>query len=239
MRTTVITLLLMALAIPCVNARRPRKRAGEIDDDVYMDKTYAFQLELQEGWKVKVNKQSDNFRLVMLQESYEIPPDYMEAPDYTQVPRLVVWADTTHLGAFAFMDSLLSETFDSKQKDDVLKEFEILQPAIRGSGSYRDPTVTKSRKAIKIGEDRAALWTGQATYMKEVAESASAIGGKRVNGAYGGAVVAIKHDHVLVAFHLIAEWQFFNAVLEEVMPMIESLQWPEPEKPEPAVEDKG
>jgi len=162
MKNLMIVVLLMALAVPSALAKRPPKdRAGSLKDNVYTDKKYSFQMTLNDGWKTKVRKNKESFRLIMLQKTYDIPPIYSEAPDYTLVPRAVLWAGETPLSPFAFVDSLLSDTYKSDQKGEILREFEILEAGYSEGGGSREDAVAKSRKSIKIGEDRAVLWTGQ------------------------------------------------------------------------------
>jgi len=229
MKKMIIVVLLLALAAPNVLARRPKDKAGTLKDNVFTDKKFAFQLTLSDSWKVKVGKNKDNVRLIMLQKTYDIPPIYSEAPDYTMAPRVVLWAGETPWSAFAFVDSLLSETYKSKQKSDMLREFEILESGYsEGSGS-REDVVAKSRKTIKIGEDRAVLWTGQVKYMKQISTSNLSAGGRRVRGEYMGAVVAVKHDDVVLAIHLITEGQYFGGILDELMVAIKGLNWVEEE----------
>ena len=50
--------------------------------------------------------------------------------------------------------------------------------------------------------------------------------GKRVRREYGGAVAAVKVGDNIVLFHLMTEWEFFESVLAEVLPMIKSLVVP-------------
>jgi hypothetical protein len=215
----------MAIAVPCLQARRPRDKAGEVKDDVYSDKEYNFKLTLNDKWKYKIKDNDDKFRLVLVQKNYEIPPDYLDAPDYTMVPRLVLWIDTTSMSAFAFMDSLLSETYSSEQKKELLREFDILNDNISEGGNSREKLVTRKKRALELGDNKALEWTGQMKYRKEVAESDSSIGGKRVIGAYGGSMVGIKEGDNIYVFHLICEWNYFESNMAKAMEIIESITW--------------
>ena len=218
--------LMILVCVPAGFARRKKVKAGTIDNKVYVDNDYGFQMPVTEGWKTKIGSQKDHFRLYLVQKNYEVPPDYMDAPDYTQVPRIVVWADTTTLGAAAFIDSLVSKTFKSKQKKEIFKEFDLLNEASAGSGTYRDPVVQKGRKTIKIDGAKGLRYNGRATYMKEVALSASSTGsGKRVRGAYGGTIVALKQGDVIVIFHMMCEWNYYNGIDEMMMNMVNALEW--------------
>ena len=225
MRRLIITLLIMAVAVPCLQARRPRDKAGNVKNDVYTDKTYKFKLTLNDEWKYKIKKNDDNFRLVLVQKNYEIPPDYLDAPDYTMVPRLVLWVGKTTMSAFAFTDSLLSESYSSDQKKELFREFDILNDNISEGGNSREKLVTRKKRAFTLGEGKALEWTGQMKYRKEVAESASSIGGKRVIGAYGGSMVSIKRGDEIYVFHLICEWNYFESNMAKAMEIIETITW--------------
>ncbi len=225
MRRLIITLIIIAIAVPCLQARRPRNKAGEVKDQVYTDKKYNFKVSLNDEWKYKIRKNDDNFRTVLVQKNYEIPPDYLDAPDYTMVPRLVLWVDTTSMSVFAFMDSLLSESYSSDQKKELFREFDILNDNISEGGNSREKLVTRKKRALNIGEYKALEWTGQMKYRKEVAESASSIGGKRVIGAYGGSMLGIKKDNNIYLFHLICEWNYFESNKAKAMEIINSITW--------------
>ncbi|MDH3891982.1 MAG: hypothetical protein OEV49_12950 [candidate division Zixibacteria bacterium] len=226
MKRLVIVALLLLVCVPQGFARRKKAKAGKIENGVFTDKEYGFQMTLPENWKTKTGDQKGHFRLTLVQKNYEVPPDYQDAPDYTQVPRIVVWADTTTLGAAAFIDSLVSNTFKSDQKKEVFKEFDLLNEASAGSGTYRDPVVQKGRKTIKIDGAKGLRYSGRATYMKEVALSASSTGGgKRVRGAYGGTVVALKQGNTVVVFHMMCEWNYYKGIDQMMMNMVNALTW--------------
>lgn len=224
-RLLIITLVLL-VCVPAGFARRKKTKAGKVQDNIYTDSDYGFQMPLIEGWKVKIGSQKSHYRLSLVQKNYDVPAEYQDAEDYTQVPRIVVWVDTTTLGASAFVDSLVSPTFKSKQKKEVFKEFELINEASAGSGTYRDPLVRKGRRTIKVDGAKGVRWSGRATYMKEVALSASSTGGgKRVRGAYGGTVVALKKGNVVVVLHMMCEWNYYNGINEIMMNMVNALKW--------------
>ena len=207
-------------------ARRKKAKAGKVLNNVYVDADYGFQVPVIEGWKIKIGGQKSHFRLYLIQKKYDVPSDYQDAEEYTQVPRIVVWVDTTTLGAAAFIDSLVSTTYKSKQKKEIFKEFELLNESSAGSGTYRDPVVRKGRKTIKVDGAKGVRWSGRATYMKEIALSASSTGsGKRVRSAYGGTVVALKQGNVVVVFHMMCEWNYYAGIDKIMMNIVHALKW--------------
>jgi len=225
MRKIVILFMLSFLVTSVGYARRHRAKAGKVSKNVYVDSKYDFKLTLQDGWRYKIFPNKSNFRLVMTEVNYDIPPVYLSASDYTKIPRLVIYADTTSLSAAAFIDSLVSNTFKSKQKKEILKEFEILSNFTGISGFTAEKLVQRKREVIRVSGARGTLWTGQVKYRNEVSTSASSIGAKRVYGAYGGAIIGIKKGNDIILFHLITEWNYFDNILKEVTKMVNTLQW--------------
>lgn len=223
MKKLLISLLVGLMLVPMVQARRKTPKAGEIDGNVYTDKVYGFKLTIQENWKPRVNKEEEKVRLTLTQKNYAIPPDFLNAPDYTKIPRISVYVDTTSMGAFDFIDSLMSPTYKSDQKDDIIKEFEILQ----NSDAYDDEVVERGRSRLEVAGESGLLWKGQVKYKQIVQTSASSVGGKLVRSSYGGAIGAIKHGDNIYLFHVMCEWPYVAQVLAEMEMTIRSLQWPD------------
>ncbi len=209
------------LLVPAVQARRKQGKAGKIADNVYRDNKYGFELVLHENWKAKVGKDKDQIRLRLTQRNYGVPADYIDAKDYTTIPQLVIYVDTTSFGPHVFIDSLTNDAYRSEQKKEILKEFEILN---------ENELIPKTRSRLEIGGQSALLWKGQAKYTKEVQASASAISGKRVKSSYGGAIAAVKQGDNIILFYVMTEWGFFDPVMAEVMTVVQSLKFPQEEE---------
>jgi hypothetical protein len=215
MKKLLLLVLALLLMVPTVDARRKGKKAGEITGNVFRDNVYGYELTVHDNWKAKIGKEGENVRLLLTARNYGIPQDYLDAKDYTKIPELVVFVDTTSLSAHAFIDSLTSPDFKSGQKSNILKDFAILnEPEL----------IPMQRTRMEIGGESALLWKAQAKYKKEVQESANSLSGKIVNRSYGAAIAAVKLDNYIVMFHVMSEWEFFEAVLREALPMIESLK---------------
>ena len=216
MKRLVIIASLVILMIPIAEARRKRDKAGDIKKDEYVDKKFGFSLKMDVDWKVKINDNDDPFRLVLVQKNYLIPTDYADAPDYTKVPRIVVYADTTSMPVFGFVDSLLSDSYDSDQKNEVRKEFEIL---------WEQDLTPRSEDRTEIDGEPAVVWTGQSQYVKEVSTSAGSLGGKRVYGTYGGGIIGVKKGDTMVLFHVMSEWQYFDSIMQKTLAIASSLKF--------------
>lgn len=224
-------LLIVIVALP-VSAAKKKERTGIVTDQVYTDSEYDFSIKLLENWSYKLRKSGDHFRVVLLQKNYAIPTDYVESPDYTQVPRLTIWADTTSLDVVTFVDSLVSESFKSEQKKDIIKEFDIFNSGSAGSGGYRETAIPRKRTPMTLGGDRGIVWNAQMKYTVDVTLSQASRSGKTVHGAYGGAIFGMRKGNTIVLAHLICEWSYFPQIQDEVSTMINSFVWVPPTKDE-------
>ncbi len=225
MRRILLMTLTLLVCFSSVDARRKVAKAGKVSDGVYTDAAHGFSITLNEGWKYKINPASENFRVVMTQNKWEAPAYYQDAEDYTMIPRLVIWSDTTTLGVFPFVDSLVSESAQSDQKKEILKEFEILVPE-----PGWESLVPRGRKTKEIGGEKGVHWAGQVSYTKSVSLSSSSAGGKRVKGKYGTSIVGVKKGNTIVLFYMACEWDYYERIDAEIMAIVSSLTWVEPEE---------
>lgn len=221
MKRVLLVLAALLMMAPFADARRKKDPAGSVKDGVFYDESKGFQFKIHDNWQARIKKDEENFRVVLTQKKYGIPTDYLRAQDYTYIPRFVLYADTTSFSAAQFLDSLMSKTYRSSQKDEVKSEFEFLAlPEI----------VPKERKVPKIAGETGIMWHGESMYVKEVSTSAAASGGMRVSGAYSGFIYGAKHkDGRLLLVHVMCEEPFSDEVKGEVTEMINSLAWTQPQ----------
>jgi hypothetical protein len=215
MKRILICGLFLILVAPVTEARRQQKKAGEIVGDIFKDHAYGFEVKVNENWKPKVGKEGEKVRIVLEQKNFSIPSDYINAKQYTKIPIVYMYVDTSSLGPHAFIDSLISPNYKSGQKNAILKEFEILN---------EPEQIPMQRSRLEIAGQSGLLWKVQAKYKKEVASSSSSMSGSMLNRSYGGAIAAVKIDDKIVMFYVITEWEFFEPVMQEVLPMIQSLK---------------
>jgi hypothetical protein len=218
MKKILMGLLFALLLAPATDARRKTAKAGEVENGVFTDAQYNYSMTLSDKWDVRIRKDKEDFRLTMVQRNYGIPTQYMDAQDYTYAPRIVLYAGVSTLSPSALIDSLLSNSYKSEQKTEMLKEFDFL----------REPDIVpKGRKPLSLEGMSGTQWQGEAKYMKAVQTSASSVGGKRVNSSYNGGLVVLKKngaDNVLV-FHVMSEVEFWPPVFDEALGMINSITW--------------
>lgn len=218
MRKILMGLLFALILVPTTDARRKTAKAGEVENGTFTDAKYNYSLKLSEKWDVRIRKDKEDFRLTMIQRNYGIPTHYRDAEDYTYAPRIALYAGVSKLTPSALIDSLLSESYKSDEKSEMLKEFDFLR---------EQEIVPKGRKPMSLTGMTGALWQGEAKYLKAVQTSASSVGGKRVNSAYSGGLVVIKKngtDNCLV-FHVMSEVEFWPPVFEDALAMINTIAW--------------
>ncbi len=215
--------MIALLIVPSVFAARKKDKAGKVKDYVYTDKKFNFSLNLNDDWKYKIQKNKGDFRIAFTQVKYGIPSDYANTPDYTKIPRIVVFVVESKLAPRAFVDSLISDSYKSKAKKTVLKEFEILT-MMSSTGFVPERLLTRKKKTLQFDKSKGYSWTGQVKYTNEIATSANSVGGKRVKGGFGGGMVAVKDGDNLIVFHVISEWDYFGEVFEEAMSIINTLK---------------
>ncbi|MFH1687185.1 MAG: hypothetical protein ABIE70_06635 [bacterium] len=220
MKRLLLFFLVVMVCVPQLSARRKKPKAGEVDHGTYSDASYGFHFNVSDGWDYKVQDDDKHYRLVLTQVNWQVPPDYLDSPDYTHIPKIVVWVDTTSLGLFPFIDSLLSESFKSDQKSELFKEFEILV-----DDTERDEMQQRGRRTKEIAGEKGIHWTGYAQYTKDVQLSASSVGGKRVKGAYGGSIIGVKHGNQIILFHMMSEWLYHPQIDAELVGMVNTLQF--------------
>jgi hypothetical protein len=214
LKKILLVVCVVLLAVPVTEARRKAKRAGNISDDVFTDSKYGFSLTLPKEWSAKISKEGENARLVLIKKNFGIPQQYINAEDYTKIPRIVLYVGKTPMAAHTFIDSLLSHSYESDQKNEIKKEFEFL---------YEQDRIPKGRKRIQVGNLKGDMWYGQSKYFNNI--STGSAGGVRVEGKYGGCIITLKNKDQILAFHVMCEWDFFDTVHGELTSMVRTLEW--------------
>ena len=223
MKQLVIIALALLMMAPCADAGRRKKPSGTIKDVVFTDLDYGFTIKGHDNWKAKVYKHDSNVRVAFTQIDFAVPTHYMSVPDYTKIPRITVYVDTSSQNVHVLLDSLLSDDFKSEQKKEIINEFDFLQRTEIIDGDI----LPRGRTRLEIDGESAVLWKGQTKYMQLVQTSAGSAGVRRVRDAFGGAIAAVKHDKYVVLMHLMCEWQYYDQVLAEAQAIMLSLDFPD------------
>ncbi len=214
MKRLVLIALTLILTFSWADARRKKEYAGAVKDMVYQDSKFDFQIKVNDNWKYNIGDADATARLILIQKKFGIPSDYKDASDYTYIPKMVVWADTSSMSAPTFMDSLLSNNFKSKQKKEIMAEFDILS---------QSDVIPKGRIMKTMSGETAVVCDWEAKYAKDIATSTSSDAVIHVNRKYHGQIVAMKHAGVLYLFHTMCEDEFREPVAADVNGMLNSI----------------
>jgi hypothetical protein len=214
MKRLILTVLALILAVSIADARRKREMAGTVKDGFYQDDAYELKIPINDNWKANVGTEGASTRVILVQKKFAVPQRYADAADYTYIPKVVVWVDTSSLSPQVFLDSLVSDTWKSKQKKSIDADFDIL--------SQKDLT-PKGRRLRTLAKETSSEWEGEAKYVKDVASSSSDNSGVRVSGKYYGLIIAVKHSGTMYLFQLMCESDYGESILKEVRSMVDSL----------------
>ncbi len=217
MKKTLIVILALLVCIPNVMARKKSPKAGTIDNGVYIDSEYDFQFKVPENWKPEYQKPGKNMRLVLNQKNHEIPPELMPFPTMAQVPELEIYHAKTPLSPAVYVDSLVSESYSSDEKKEILKHRYALEQGVDYTGIK-----PSGREKFKVGELEAYRWHGTMEFSKKLGM------GETIPRSYGLVLWTVKKGDEIVVFSLYCEVTFQAKLIKEVTTMVESLQWIEP-----------
>lgn len=211
MKQLLIIVLALILAFNCAFARKSSK-AGEFKDGVYTDNLYNFSLNIPDDWNYSIKKDDSNTRLVLTKKTYDVPLAFQSSPNFTKIPTITVYADTSSMSPEVFTDSLMSDAYKSKQKKQVMNICEIL---------YGEFTKRKQGK-MSVGEISGILIAGEQKYTLQIPDV--------YTNYYGGSIFIAKHGNNLMIVHFISENLYYQNLNEELIKVLSTLKFTEPEK---------
>ncbi|MFH2036102.1 MAG: hypothetical protein ABIJ45_06835 [Candidatus Zixiibacteriota bacterium] len=214
MRRLLILILVVLVCLPSVYARKTKAKSGEIENNVYIDSKYDFQLTLLENWKAKLQKPKDICRLILTQEEHAIPPALMQFPLLARTPNLEIYIADEELTPGALVDSLTSNSYKSDLKKQIMHEILILEENI----SF-DKFIKTQKNLIEIDGKRAVQWAGSAESIKDLGM------GETDPKSYGVAFIAVKNEKQVIVFALTCENMFLPEIFSEVYKIASSLKW--------------
>lgn len=219
MKKLILIVLAALMLVPCADARRNKKKAGSFDDGTYVDAKYPFQMDVLENWKLKVNDADDQIRIVLTQTNWDPPSYYINDKDYTWIPTLSVYVDTSTWNPHMFMDSLIAEDYRSDQKKDMLRHMEFLN---------RSDFIPRGRDRLEVDGESGLFWRGSSDYIQNIETSSG--GGRRVYGKYGGGIAAVQHGKYMLTAHVMCEFDLFQPVVAQVKHMLGTIKWTDVKK---------
>jgi len=215
MKRLIVIVLVLLTCLPALYARRKSPKSGEIKKNVYTDATYDFKFKLLENWDPELRKPDDNIRLVLQQEDHEIPPDLMQYPQMARVPEMEVYITEMDMHPSVFVDSMVSQTYSSDVKNDILGPIKVVEERISFEGLR-----TLNKRSTMIDSLEAVIWQGTVHFIKDLGM------GETIPRTYAVGFIGVKNGDLMLAFMMSCEEMFVGDVFTEVIEMAESLQWP-------------
>jgi hypothetical protein len=212
-KSAAIIILIVLLGIPGAFARKKKDKTGTIAESVYTDAKYGFQVTIRENWRGKVFTEPDNYRLEVEQTNPEIPPEYAEYADEMPLPTMSVYLATVNMPPMVFVDSLLSDTYKSEQKKEILRDIDFFDEGVAFLGLS-----TRIKREIKIGELNGVQWEGFARYNIKMGQQ------NIVNESAIGLIGIKKGDHILL-FLTGHDKRYFRKFFDEAAEMALSIKW--------------
>jgi len=213
-RILVIPILAALVAIPC-EAGRPRKKspkAGKTKDNIYTDSKYGLSLELPGGWWTKIQKDEKQCRLILEQKSYDVSTTMSQYRDKFGPPTARIWMVEMPFASSELVDSLLSETYESDIKTELL--YNLDEPT---STLQADEYKTTNRTTVKLDTSFAVVWQGTVKYT---------FGTIRVRDVkLSGGIIAVEHGDRLLVVVAQGYPKSFDHSFGQITHMIRSLKW--------------
>lgn len=217
MKRLIIVLGLVLLFVGGSDARK-KDLAGQVDNSVYTDDDYGFALAIPAAWDYSIKKAKSPVRLVLVKKQYDIPLHFQHAPNYTTIPKITVYVDTSSLTPDQFADSMLSEGFKSKQKNNIFQEFKNM------FGNFQ----LKKRSRMNAGEIPGVRISTQLRYTLEVQRAGSESDrADVVSDFYGGSIFFAKKDKYIIMLNLVCEWRYFDSIEKEFLELLNGLRFTE------------
>nr|MBN2278033.1 hypothetical protein [candidate division Zixibacteria bacterium] len=215
--------LFLVIFIFNICAARKKDKAGEIENGIFYDKDYNYSLVIPEGWSTSVKKGDSDIRLILTKDQYDIPIHFQHAPNYTQVPKVTVYAGPSMMNLDWFVDSLLSDVYKSDQKKDILNACEILY------GNY----ISKRRSKISLGKIDGYLLAGERKYTIQVQRAGyESDKADVVTEFFAGDMFLTEHNGQLIIFHFICERLYYKMLEKEFLDLLNGFQFTDVEPAE-------
>ncbi len=213
MKSLLIAICLVALGFS-IGAAKKKDLAGTVENGVYTDDTYKVSLNVPDAWDYSIKKSKSPVRVILLKKQYDIPIQFQNAQSYVTVPRVVLYIDTTSLTVDQFVDSLLTEKYKSKQKNEILSAFQSLYGNIQ---LKKRAKITGDIPGIRIAT--------QLKYTKEVPRGgSSADQADVVSDFYGGSIFFTKDGDNIIMLQLVCEWRYFTSLEQDFVGIVNGLK---------------
>jgi len=213
MKKLITILIVILVALPLANAKKKKPKSGKIKDNIYKDINYNFQIELPENWDRQLQKAKSKLRLALSQEDSKVPDDLMMMPDYALIPEVYIYIDEIAFKPEEFIDSILSDTYESEFKSDIYNEIIPEDDNVKFHGLK-----TGRIRKLTLDENPAINWIGTASYTYTSGKNKT----DRIHNAF---CIAIKKDAQMLLIMGRSETQFGTEISEVILKIAQSLKW--------------
>jgi len=214
--TAMLALMLLIVSSNIAYSKKEPK-SGEVNGQTFSDSKFDFSIELPIGWKISLKPKKSLLRFVSLKKDYAIPMHFRVAQNYTTIPKIKVYVDTTSLDIRDFVDSLGSRTFDSPQKRDIVSEFGIL------NGQYKRPRIRRLRLENGIKGRRLSTKLKYVINVQAPGEFTSTV----VTDFTSGQIAFFERDDHVLMIYLVCESLFYKTNAELFDKALETLTFGE------------
>jgi hypothetical protein len=211
-----IGLIALALILSVANPSIAKKdKTGEVEENVYVDAKFDFQITGLTNWKVKTQKEPSCLRLSMTQKNRKISRTPGATAQTTAVPTILVLADTTSLSLAEVETCLFYGCENLKSKDDYMMKLDLIPNSERlGAGD------------VMIDSLPARMHTLEQKYKKTVEdprERMSPLGSTVIIEEFlAGHVILFKRENNIYIVQFSCEREFFAPTNEEFQKIIQS-----------------
>ncbi len=216
-------LLVLAIMLAFVFSGAPHSYAkanktGEVEKNVYTDSKFGFQITGLENWKMKTEKEPSIVRVFLTQRNYKNSTITGASKYTTEIPTILVLADTTSLSLKQVEESLLQKgellqnRDEFKLKLDMLFNSEYLEINEVMIDSIPAVDYILKQPYKKIGED---------IRVKDPINGSSVI----INDFLAGHILLFKKGEIIFVVQFSCEREFYYPVNSEFQKIIDSWEF--------------
>lgn len=103
-----------------------KEKTGKVKDNVFTDSKFEYHLEFLKNWKLKTENEPSLVRATLMKKNYQVDKSRRFSGHETNVPTIIIMADTTSLSLEEFKDEFLKEKPQIKNIDKYRMKFEFL-----------------------------------------------------------------------------------------------------------------
>ena len=213
----VITLILMGIFLVSIShlSWAKKQKTGKVEDHVFIDSKFAYQLSFLKNWKLKDEKEPSLLRASLMKKNYQIDQLSKQNRGEFNIPTIQIMADTTSLSTEEFKKELFAEKPKRiKNKDDYAITLEFLT-----GSEIMDESETL------VDSIPAKILTMRKPFERLVTDPTMVndpLGDKRlVNDFLIGYILLFKQHKNIYLVHFYCERQFFGNNHEEFVKIME------------------